>query len=88
MLPALLLCKWRQNSATSEKPRGKRGLPLEDLEREACAHGAYEEERGVVLIYDVLVEARDAVIADFDVGEEGEGPEVSGAEDEGVDVGG
>lgn len=85
-LPLLLLGQGRQGGAAGEDTGGEDGLPLKDAKGQAGADGADEEEGRVLLVDDVLVEQRHAVVAHFDVGEEGEGPGVAGAEDDVLDV--
>lgn len=78
-LPLLLDGEGRQRDAAGEEAAGEHGLPLEDLEGEAGGDGADEAERGVLLPEDVLVEVREAVVADArgQFGEKVEGPGVS-----------
>lgn len=44
LFPLLLGLEWRKGGVAREDARSEYGLPLEDLEREACAHRADEEE--------------------------------------------
>ena len=56
--------EWRESDAASEEARCKHGLPFEDFEGETCGDGADEAECWVLLPEDVLVEVREAVVAD------------------------
>lgn len=71
--------EWRESDAASEEARCKHGLPFEDFEGETCGDGADEAECWVLLPEDVLVEVREAVVADggCELREEVEGPGIA-----------
>lgn len=87
LFPLLLGLERGKGGAAREDARGEHSLPLEDLEREACAHGADEEERRVGGVDDMLIQIRHSIVPDFHRGQEGQRPGVARAEDEVVDVG-
>ena len=87
LLPFLLGLERGKCSAVGQNARREHSLPLEDLEREARAHRADEEERRVGGVDDVLVQIRHSVVPDLHRGQEGQRPGVARAEDEVVDIG-
>ena len=86
-LPGVALLGGRQGGAAREQAGGVDGLPLEDLEGEAGADGADEEQRRarVAAPHHVLPQPRHAVVAHRHLRQERQRPGVASAEDEVVD---